>query len=147
MKHLILMSAAATCLMTACQNDPKGITFPDYDWGRGNTDNSTETLVDPAEPLERGFVHLKGRELKSLNVIASGNLNDNERVLVSTLAGLAARVSGDQVYINEGGPSAVWLKEMEEAYGIRLKTHSTWASLLSHYLEKGIIKGYILYSH
>lgn len=144
MKQIILLTAA-TCLFAACQKDPEGISFPDYDWAKGNVDTSSEILADPLEPLERGYVHQKGRELKSLNVIASGNLSDNERVLVSTLAGLAARVSGDQIYINEGGPSAVWLKEMEEAYGIRLKTHSTWSSLVSHYLEKGVLKGYILY--
>lgn len=144
MNHHIFTTAIAACLLSSCNNDPEGISFPPYDWGAGNA-APAETLVDPSEALDRGYVHLKGRELKSLNVISSNNLSDNERVLVSTLAGLAARVSGDQIYINEGGPSAVWLKEMEEAYGIRLKTHSTWSSLLSHYLEKGIIRGYILY--
>lgn len=144
MKHIIYTIGIAACMLTSCSNDPTGISFPDYDWG-SNNQGLSETLVDPSEPLVRGYVHQKGRELKSINVISSGNLNDNERVLVSTLAGLAARVSGDQIYINEGGPSAVWLKEMEDSYGIRLKTHNTWASLLSHYLEKGIIKGYILY--
>lgn len=144
MNNYILSAAIAACLLSACNDDPEGISFPDYDWSAGNPSPSDAPL-DPSEPLERGFVHLKGRELKSLNVISSNNLAGNERVLVSTLAGLAARVTGDQIYINEGGPSAVWLKEMEEAYGVRLKTHSTWTSLLSHYLEQGIVKGYILY--
>ncbi len=144
MKHIVLSSAMVACLMASCQDDPKGISFPDYDWS-ANSGSSSEVLTDPSEPLDQGFIHLKARELKSLNVISSSSLSDNERVLVSTLAGLAARVSGDQIYINEGGPSAVWLKEMEESYGIRLKTHSTWASLLTHYLEKEIIKGYIVY--
>ena len=87
-----------------------GVVVPKYTPSTENPGGPGEEpgdgLIDPAEPLDRGFMHLKGRELKSLNSISITGLNDGEKVILSTLAGLAARVTGDQVYINEGGPSS-----------------------------------------
>ena len=92
-------------------------------------------------------MHLKGRELKSLNSISITGLNDGEKVILSTLAGLAASVTGDQVYINEGGPSSVWLKQMQNKYGIPVNTYNALAPLVQHYVETGVIKGvYCLYA-
>src|ERR1044072_8843020 len=57
----------------------------------------------------KGIFHTKGTALTSLDVISSSNLTDNaSKVLVSTLQGLVAKTSGEQIYIDEGGATAVW---------------------------------------
>lgn len=90
------------CLLISCMEDPTaGVVVPKYTPSTENPGGPGEEpgdgLIDPAEPLDRGFMHLKGRELKSLNSISITGLNDGEKVILSTLAGLAARVTGDQV--------------------------------------------------
>ena len=139
------------CLLISCMEDPTaGVVVPKYTPSTENPGGPGEEpgdgLIDPAEPLDRGFIHLKGRELKSLNSISITGLNDGEKVILSTLAGLAARVTGDQVYINEGGPSSVWLKQMQNKYGIPVNTYNALAPLVQHYVETGVIKGYIVYT-
>lgn len=139
------------CLLISCMEDPTaGVVVPKYTPSTENPGGPGEEpgdgLIDPAEPLDRGFMHLKGRELKSLNSISITGLNDGEKVILSTLAGLAARVTGDQVYINEGGPSSVWLKQMQNKYGIPVNTYNALAPLVQHYVETGVIKGYIVYT-
>lgn len=129
-------------LLSACIEDPTaGAKLPEQ-----NPEEQPEEIPDnPLQPLTYGFVHPKGQELTSLNVISAGKLNNDEKVLVSTLAGLAARSSGDQVYLNEGGPSTVWLRQMKNQYGIPIQEHDNVASLVRHYVQTGIIKGYITY--
>ena len=139
------------CLLISCMEDPTaGVVVPKYTPSTENPGGPGEEpgdgLIDPAEPLDRGFIHLKGRELKSLNSISITGLNDGEKVILSTLAGLAARVTGDQVYINAGGPSSVWLKQMQNKYGIPVNTYNALAPLVQHYVETGVIKGYIVYT-
>lgn len=140
----------AFCLLSSCTTDPTaGVIVPKYAPSTENPkepdDKPEDGLIDPAEPLTRGLVHLKGRELKSLNAISMVGLSDEEKVTLSTLAGLAARVTGDQVYMNEGGPSSVWLKEMQNRYGIPVKTYNAIAPLIEHYVSTGVVKGYITY--
>ncbi len=146
-----LICAALTLPVLACQEDPtEGVTLPKYPTEEDPSNETPEPepgdgLIDPSEALPRGYAHLKGRELTSLNVIQANSLNDREKVTAATLAGLAARVTGDQVYINEGGPSSVWLKQMQNVYGIKVNNHNNLQSLVSHYVDAGVIKGYIVY--
>lgn len=136
-------------MLTSCLSDPtEGVVVPDYDEPEEPVtppDEPEETKPDYSLPLDRGAVHLKGRQLQSLNVISATGLTDAEKVVVSTLAGIAARVSGDQVYLNEGGPASVWLREMKDVYKIPAREYSNLASLVAHYRDAGIINGYIVY--
>ena len=93
----------------------------------------------------RGFVHRKGCPLTSLNVIATDRLTDDEKVLLATLAGLVAKTSGDQIYLDEGGPSAVWLRQMAGPGGVPVRRYESFAELVRRYAEAGFVKGYILY--
>lgn len=147
-KYIYLLLTLA--LLVSCLDDPTaGVIVPKYTPPTHKPEEPGEEpdddWMDPAEPLSRGAVHLKGRELKSLNVLSIVSLSEGEKVILSTLAGLAARVTGDQVYMNEGGPSAVWLKQMQNKYGISVKTYNALAPLVKHYIEIGVIKGYIVY--
>ncbi len=148
MKTHIYILCSLFLLTASCLEDPTaGVLIPKYapappDDPEEEPDNG---LIDPAEPLDRGFIHLKGRELKSLNVISTNGLSDGEKVIVSTLAGLAARVTGDQVYINEGGPGSVWLKYLQNRYSVPVRNYHTLAPLVQHYMELGVVKGYIVY--
>lgn len=138
-------------LLMACIKDPTaGVKVPEYNPAPEQPSNpgdemDEDDLIGPSEPLERGLVHLKGRRLTSLNVITLNGLNDHEKVLLSTLSGLAARVTGEQIYMNEGGPSSVWLKQLQNKYGIPVRNYATLSSLVKHYVELGVVKGYILY--
>lgn len=72
------------CLLSSCMEDPTaGVVVPKYNPSTGNPEGPGEEpgneLIDPAEPLDRGFIHLKGRELKSLNSISITGLNDGEK--------------------------------------------------------------------
>lgn len=143
---LLIMILSTACIenRTAGVKDSK--YNPSSDVPSESENGSGEgDLIAPSQPLERGFVHLKGRELTSLNVISMNGLNDGEKVIASTLAGIAARVTGEQVYMNEGGPSSVWLKQLQNKYGISVRNHATLASLVKHYADLGVIKGYIVY--
>lgn len=76
------------CLLSSCMEDPTaGVVVPKYNPSTGNPEGPGEEpgneLIDPAEPLDRGFIHLKGRELKSLNSISITGLNDGEKVILS----------------------------------------------------------------
>ena len=101
-----------------------------------------------ATPFSLGTTvsHPKGTSLLSLDVIPVSNLSDNaSQVLVATLQGIVAKTSGEQIYIDEGGPGAIWKNYLNTQYGISLNTsYSTWQSLLSHF--SGKISGYILYN-
>ena len=151
LRYLLAASVAVTAL-TSCMSDPtEGVKMPVYE-DTGDTeppvtppDEPEDSRPDFSRPLDRGYIHLKGRKLESLNVISASGLTDAEKVAVSTLAGIAARVSGDQVYLNEGGPSSVWLKEMQNIYGIPSRNYSNVASLIAHYKDSGVINGYIVY--
>jgi uncharacterized protein YifE (UPF0438 family) len=126
--------------------------------GKGSSD-SVEPDPKPQEPetptvfvldsiykqdLNVGVLHQKGHELKSLDVISINNLNADEKVLVSTLQGLAAKTSSEQIWLDEGGPLTVFLDYMKSKYGITVK-ETTLPELLSTYKSLGIVKGYILY--
>lgn len=92
-----------------------------------------------------GVLLPKGAQLTSLDVISSSNLTNNEdKVLVATLQGLIAKNSSEQIFIDEGGPGAIWKNYMNTTYNIDLNNdYSTWPLLLEHFKDK--VKGYIVY--
>lgn len=144
-----ILSCLAVGLLISCTEDPTaGVEIPKYNPVEKPDEPETppeNELIDPSEPLEKGIIHLKGRQLTSLNSISLTNVNDAEKILLSSLAGLAARVTGDQIYLNEGGPSSVWLKQMEHQYKIPVTVYDNVATLIKHYVDNGVIKGYIVY--
>ncbi|MFC5648836.1 GxGYxYP domain-containing protein [Paenibacillus solisilvae] len=87
----------------------------------------------------------KGTPLKSLAVIPSSNLTNNEdKVLVAALQGIVAKSSSEQIFIDEGGPGATWKNYMSTTYNIKLNDqYSTWPLLVEHFKDK--VKGYIVY--
>lgn len=141
----------AFCLLISCMENPTaGMVVPKYtpstEGPGGPNEEPGDGLIDPAEPLDRRFMHLEGRELRPLNSIFITGLDDGERVIFSTSAGLAVRVTGDQVYISEGDPSSVWSKRTQNRYGTPTNTYNTLAPLIQHYVETGAIRGYIVYT-
>ncbi|WBB57658.1 GxGYxYP family putative glycoside hydrolase [Streptomyces sp. WMMC500] len=87
----------------------------------------------------------KGTPLQALKVIPSGNLTtDADRILVSSLQGLVARTSPEQIFIDEGGPGAVWKNSLHTYYGIGLDDSlTTWQGLLTHFRDR--LRGYVRY--
>lgn len=143
-----LVSSLVLCLLLSCTTAPTAevMALPYNRTEKPEEPTPLEdNLTDLSEPLEKGFIHLKGRQLTSLNVISLNGVSDADKVLLSTLSGLAARVSGEQVYLNEGGPSSVWLKQLQNKYNIPVKVYNDVTSLIKHYVDNGIIKGYITY--
>lgn len=116
--------------------DPQPVTPVVSQWG-------TDT-VSNAQALNTGVLHQKGKQLKTLDVIAGGGLSAEQKVLVSTLQGLVAKTSSEQIYIDEGGPSSVWTSYLKSKYGITLTSYSSWSDLVSHFKSK--ITGYVLYN-
>ncbi|SFD88846.1 GxGYxY sequence motif-containing protein [Chitinophaga sp. CF118] len=109
------------------------------------TVNPTDTgIVKNTLLLNKGVLHQKGTALKSICVISGNNLSAEQKVLVATLQGLVAKTSSDQIYIDEGGPSTVWVNYLNSKYGITISNYSTWTDLLTHFKSK--IKGYVLYN-
>ena len=99
--------------------------------------------IKNTQVLSKGVLHQKGTALKSLCVISGNNLSAEEKVLVATLQGLIAKTSADQIYIDEGGPSAVWTNYMNSKYGITLTNYTSWTDLVNRFKSK--ISGYVLY--
>lgn len=95
--------------------------------------------------VRRGFIHRKGCPLTSLNVIATDSLTDDQATLLATLAGLVAKTSGDQIFLDNGGASSVWLRQMSVQGGVPVRHYRSWTELVGRYAEAGFIKGYILY--
>lgn len=95
--------------------------------------------------VRRGFVHRKGCPLTSLNVISTDGLTDDEKVLLATLAGLVAKTSGDQIFLDNGGASSVWLRQMVAQGNVPVRRYHSWTELVERYAQAGFMKGYILY--
>ncbi len=104
-----------------------------------------EEIIENTQVLKTGIVHQKGYELKSLNVISGSSLNDAQKVLISTLQGIAAKTSSEQIYIDEGGPSSVWKEYLRKQYHVSV-SNKTFSEIISRYKSLGIIKGYIVYN-
>ncbi|CAM5698892.1 hypothetical protein SALBM311S_10874 [Streptomyces alboniger] len=87
----------------------------------------------------------KGTALRSLDVIPSANLTSNpDRVLVASLQGLVAKTSSEGIFIDEGGPGAVWKNFLHTTYGIALDdAYPTWQQLLTRF--RRTVRGYIRY--
>jgi hypothetical protein len=100
--------------------------------------------VKNTQVLNKGVLHQKGMALKSLCVINGNNLSAEQKVLVATLQGLVAKTSFEQIYIDEGGPSTIWLNYLNSKYGITLTNYATWPDLVDHFKSK--ISGYVLYN-
>jgi hypothetical protein len=108
------------------------------------TDTLKTDTVKNTQVLNKGVLHQKGAALKSLCVINGNNLSAEQKVLVATLQGLVAKTSSDQIYIDEGGPSTVWVNYLNSKYGITLTNYATWPALVDHFKSK--ISGYVLYN-
>jgi hypothetical protein len=78
-------------------------------------------------------------------VIPSANLTTNpDRVLVACLQGLVAKTSSEGIFIDEGGPGAVWTNYLHTTYGITLDdSYPTWQQLLTRFRSQ--VRGYIRY--
>lgn len=104
-----------------------------------------DTITPPTLEPKIGIVHKKGVELKSLNVISAGSLNDEQKVLVATLQGIAAKSLSEQIYIDEGGPSTIWTNYLKSHYNIKI-SNKTFSELITRYKSLDIMKGYIIYN-
>ncbi len=139
----ILFAAIISLTCWGCIDD----TMNNLDPGKSFTnDTQLEDLVNDLE-LNTGIVHQKGHQLTKLHVISSGQLNDYQKVVISTLQGIAAKSSGEQPYIDEGGPGTVWIEAMRSKYGIQVVNHSSFSAIFEYFRALGIIKGYVLYDH
>ncbi|MDU1892908.1 MAG: GxGYxYP family putative glycoside hydrolase [Dysgonomonas sp.] len=104
-----------------------------------------EDTIKNTQVLKTGIVHQKGFELKTLNIISGSTLSDEQKVLVATLQGLAAKNQSEQIYIDEGGPSSVWKDYLKTYYKVSIN-NKTFTELISRYKALGVIKGYIVYN-
>ena len=106
------------------------------------TARAAATQTDPAPT---GILLPRGTALHSLDVIPSVNLTSNpDRVLVASLQGLVAKTSAEGIFIDEGGPGAVWKNFLHTAYGITLNdAYPTWQQLLTRF--RRLVRGYIRY--
>jgi hypothetical protein len=96
-----------------------------------------------AEPA--AIFHARGFPLRSLDVIPKSALAPAELVLVSTLQGLVARASSEQIYVDEGGPGAVWKQNLADRYGVALDgSRATWQALVERFRDRAS-GGYVLY--
>jgi len=91
--------------------------------------NTNEVPVTPPPGtdtaiLKTGVLHQKGAALTSLCVIPASMLTAEQKVLIATLQGLAAKTSGEQIYIDEGGPSSVWKNYLTEKYKIKTTNYT-----------------------
>jgi hypothetical protein len=89
----------------------------------------------------------QGTKLRSLEVIKSSNLTGRaDGVLVASLQGLVAKSSPDQIFIDEGGPGAAWLNDLQTTYGITVDNSAgTSADLVRRF--KKYVRGYLLYDY
>jgi GxGYxYP_N second domain len=101
----------------------------------------------------RGIFHPKGVPLKSVITFDSGNLKSGEEgVLFATLEGLLAKTSPEQIFLDEGGPSDVWIsflsmdKKDYPEITVTWRPYSDVWSLVDHFRSEGLVGGYILYN-
>jgi hypothetical protein len=98
-------------------------------------------------PSSTGIALPQGTKLRSLAVIKSANLSGRaDGVLVASLQGLVAKSSPDQIFIDEGGPGAAWLNDLQTTYGIQLDTSIGTSSDLVRRFKK-YVRGYLLYDY
>jgi hypothetical protein len=126
---LLIILSAHSCKENDSVSEPNIKTEPDK--------------PSPVEPPGKGILHVKGKTLTNLDVISSGALSEEQKVIVSTLQGLVSKTSAEQIYIDEGGAGTVWKNYLVSAYGITLTNYASWTDLLSHFNAK--VRGYILY--
>ncbi|MEU0071767.1 GxGYxYP domain-containing protein [Streptomyces sp. NPDC006332] len=108
--------------------------------GATAAEGASTTSTTPA-----GIALPKGTALRSLDVIPSANLTSNpDRVLVASLQGLVAKTSSEGIFIDEGGPGAIWKNFLHTTYGIALDdAYPTWQQLLTRF--RRTVRGYIRY--
>lgn len=136
--QLALIIAATFCI--TCKKGSKTVNIdPPTTVIQGGTDT-----LKSGQSLSKGIVHQKGVKLASLDIISGSSLSAEQKVLVSTLQGLVAKTSSEQIYIDEGGPSSVWTAYLKSKYGITLNNYTSWTDLATHFKNK--ITGYVLYN-
>ena len=77
--------------------------------------------------------------------INGNSLTDDQRIFIATLQGLAAKVSSEQIFIEEGGATTVWKDYLRTDYGIEVKDFNSFDDLVRHFIDIIDIKGYVLY--
>lgn len=116
----------------------------------GNEGSIVDTPLYPDEiinnqKLSEGLFYPKGKELRILCSINGNSLTDDQRIFIATLQGLAAKVSSEQIFIEEGGATTVWKDYLRTDYGIEVKDFSSFDDLVKHFIDIIDIKGYVLY--
>jgi hypothetical protein len=147
--------AAAEDVASGKPADARGSTLPDAPASAPADAAADEAAPSPDLAVDRGgdrpgsdagpppIFHTRGFPLRALDVIAK-SADPSERVLVSTLQGLVARTSAEQIYIDEGGPSTVWKQNLADRHGVTLdSSRTTWQALVEHF--RAHVKGYVLY--
>lgn len=131
---------AASAALAAAPSTAAGATAARQEAGSADaTDAAGATTTGTGIALPRGTA------VSSLDVIPSANLTTNpDRVLVACLQGLVAKTSPEGIFIDEGGPGALWKNYLHTTYGISLDdSFSTWQQLLTHFQSH--VRGYIRY--
>ena len=121
-------------LLAGCEPDPGA-----------EREGPAAPLASGSGALTTGVFHARGTELRTLDVIPVGNLSAEQKVLVATLQGLAARSSSEQIYIDEGGPSTAWKDDLAARHGVTLVDYTSWSALVTRFRGLGIASGYVLY--
>lgn len=96
LRHYVFFICCSLLSLVACSEASNEM--------ENSNDNTMEQPSDPDEiindqHLAEGLFYPKGKELKVLCTINNSVLTDNQRVCISTLQGLAAKMSGEQIYI------------------------------------------------
>jgi len=91
-----------------------------------------------------GGLHPKGTNLNSLIVINRGNLGDAAtQTMMTSLQGLVARVSSQQIYVDDCCGYTIWREHLHNRYGIPLRNESNPWTVLDRF--KHLVAGYVLY--
>lgn len=143
LRHYVFFICCSLLSLVACSEASNEM--------ENSNDNTMEQPSDPDEiindqHLAEGLFYPKGKELKVLCTINNSVLTDNQRVCISTLQGLAAKMSGEQIYIEEGGASTVWKNHLNTSYGVEIKEFGSFEELVTYFCKAIDIQGYVLYN-
>ncbi|RCW49437.1 GxGYxYP domain-containing protein [Paenibacillus prosopidis] len=81
---------------------------------------------------------------EKLNVIRLNDMSETESVMIASLQGLIANKTSEQIYIlPESGNYGLWLTDLKDKYGVKLKYYNDPWMLLKKY--KKYFNGYLLW--
>lgn len=136
MKNKLLLCLLVSAISFKCKKNEAPSSNPVIN----NNDTIRNTQI-----LNSGIAHQKGKELKVLDVVQGNSFSNQQKVLIASLQGLAAKTSSEQIYIEEGGPSTVWKDYLKSRYSIKVNNYTTLVELLNQFKTLVTIKGYVLY--